>query len=113
MNTTEKHVALAAQMYECRTTARRLLGERFGPKMRELADVVRAVAKRDGCNDIVAGATIIKEARLLGMDSLMLMAAVVEMTEPSNAPHEGADAALSRTLPLDAVVGPQTKGTQA
>lgn len=81
----EQHVALAARMYECRATARRLLGDRFEPKMRELANVVRAVAKRDGFNNIVAGATIIKEARLFGMDLLMLMAAVVEMTEPTNA----------------------------
>ena len=85
MNATEQHVAIAAQMYECRATARRLLGERFKPRMREWGNIVRAVAKRDGCNEIVAGATVIKEAGIFGMDSLMLMAAVVELVEPSNA----------------------------
>ena len=84
MNATEQHVGIAAQMYECRATARRLLGERFKPKMREFGKIVQAVAKRDNCNEIVAGATVIKEAKLFGMDSLMLMAAVVEMVEPSN-----------------------------
>lgn len=84
MNATEQHVAMAAKMYECRATARRLLGDKFHQRMDEYASVVRAVAKRDNCNDIVAGATVIKEARLQGMDSLLLMAAVVEMTEPAN-----------------------------
>ncbi len=84
MNATEQHVALAAQMYECRAAARRLLGDKYHARMDERARVIRAVAKRDNCNDIVAGATVIKEARLNGMDSLLLMAAVVEMTEPSN-----------------------------
>lgn len=75
---------MAAKMYECRATARRLLGDKYHQRMDEYASVVRAVAKRDNCNDIVAGATVIKEAGLQGMDSLLLMAAVVEMTEPSN-----------------------------
>gem|GEM_PF-2833256 len=76
-------------MYECRATARRLLGERFKPRMREWGKIVQAVAKRDNCNEIVAGATVIKEAKLFGMDSLMLMAAVVELVEPSNAGGDG------------------------
>ena len=105
MNATEQHVAMAAKMYECRSAARRLLGDKFNQQMDERARVVRAVAKRDNCNEIVAGATVIKEAGLQGMDALLLMAAVVEMTEPSNAPHEGPGAASSRTVPLDAVVG--------
>lgn len=91
MNATEQHVALAAQMYECRAAARRLLGDKYHARMDERARVIRAVAKRDNCNDIVAGATVIKEARLNGMDSLLLMAAVVEMTEPSNAEITGTD----------------------
>ena len=84
MNATEQHVAMAAKMYECRAAARRLLGDKFNQQMDERARVVRAVAKRDNCNEIVAGATVIKEAGLQGMDALLLMAAVVEMTEPSN-----------------------------
>ncbi len=80
-----KHIALAARLYECRATARRLLGEKYHGRMDEYAIVVRSVAKRDNCNDIVAGATVIKEAQLHGIDALLLMAAVVEMTEPSGA----------------------------
>ncbi len=84
MNATEQHVAIAAQMYEFRAAARRLFGNKFRQRMEERASVVRAVAKRDNCNDIVAGATVITEAGLHGMDVLLLLAAVVEMTEPSN-----------------------------
>jgi indole-3-glycerol phosphate synthase len=85
MNATEQHVVIAEKMYECRAAARRLLGDKYHTRMEELARVVRAVAKRDNSNDIVAGATVIKEFGLQGMDALLLMAAVVEMTEPSNA----------------------------
>lgn len=88
MSATEHHVAMAAKMYQCRTTAQRLLGDKFRQRMQDYASVVRAVAKRDNCNDIVAGATVIKEAGLQGMDSLLLMAAVVEMIEPSNVQGE-------------------------
>jgi hypothetical protein len=84
MNATEQHVAIAAKMYECRATARRLLGDKYRYHMNERASVVSAVATRDNCNNIVAGATVIKEAGLQGMDALLLMAAVVEMIEPSN-----------------------------
>ena len=90
MNATEQCVQTAAQMYECRAAARRLLGDMYQYHMDERARVVRAVAKRDNCNDIVAGATVIKEAGLQGAQALLMMAAVVEMTEPSNAEVTGA-----------------------
>ena len=84
MRTQEQNISTAAQMYECRVAARRLLGDKYQEHMDERARVVKAVAKRDKCNDIVAGATVIKEAGLEGMQALLLMAAVVEMVEPSN-----------------------------
>ena len=89
MTATEQHVALAAQMYECRAAARRLLGDKYHARMDERARVIRAVAKRDNCNDIVAGATIIKETGAQGIDALLMMAAIVEMTEPSNVKFSG------------------------
>jgi len=105
MNATEQHVAMAAKMYECRAAARRLLGDKFNQQMDERARVVRAVAKRDNCNEIVAGATVIKEAGLQGMDALLLMAAVVEMTEPSNCEGSGVTAGLPAGIPLEPLVG--------
>ena len=90
MNTTKQQVETTAKMYECRDVARTILGDRFKPSMAELEKAIRAVAKRDKCHNIVAGATVIKEARLEGMESLMLMAAIVEMVEPSNVLLSGA-----------------------
>lgn len=69
-------------MYDCREAARHILGDKYQDKMLELAQVVRAVANRDKCNEIVAGATVIKSAGLEGMSALMLMAAIVELVEP-------------------------------
>lgn len=86
-------------MYECRTAARQILGEKYPDKMRELAEVVRAVATRDRCSDIVAGATVIKSAGLEGLQLLMIMAAVVEMVEPSNAKLCGGASAPSEPTP--------------
>jgi len=83
MNATEQCVFVTTQMYECRDVARQLLGEKFGAKMRELAKVISSVSKRDRCSAIKAGATVIKSEGLEGMRALMLMAAVVEMVEPS------------------------------
>ena len=84
MSATEQHVRVAAQMYDCRDAARRLLGDKYHARMQAYGCVVRAVARRDNCNDIVAGATVIKVGKLHGIEALLLMAAVVEMLEPSN-----------------------------
>lgn len=81
----EQAVKTTARLYECRDTARRPLGDKYHERMDEYARIVRAVAKRDNCNDIFAVATVIKETAAQGMDVLMMIAAVVEMTEPSNA----------------------------
>jgi hypothetical protein len=75
---------MAAKMYECRITARRLLGDKYRQSMEERARVVRAMASREKCNVVEAGAKVIKENGLHGMDALLLLAAVVEMIEPSD-----------------------------
>ncbi len=83
MSATEQHVRVAAQMYDCRDAARRLLGDKYHARMQAYGCVVRGVARRANCNDIVAGATVIKAAGLQGIDALLIMAAVVEMVEPT------------------------------
>lgn len=83
MDAMEANVILAAQMYRCRSAAKTILGDKFKQKMDEMAAVIRAVMARDKCNCIVAGSTAIKESELHGMSALIVMAAVVEMVEPS------------------------------
>ena len=79
----ERHVNIAAKMYECRDASKRLNGDQYHSHMAELAKVVRYVEKRDGCSNIVAGVTIAKETRAEGFALLNIMAAVVEMEDPS------------------------------
>lgn len=81
--TNEINIQTAAKMYECRDAARQILGSKYQGRMNELGKVLEAVAERDRCNHIVAGTTAIKDAGLTGIDALMLIAAVVEITEPS------------------------------
>ena len=80
---TEQPIKIAAKMYECHDAARLILDDKFKSRMQELGLVIKAVADRDKCNEIVAGATVIKDGELHGMMSLLIMAAVVEMVEPS------------------------------
>lgn len=81
----EQNIAIAAKMYECRDTARRLLRDLFEESMADRARIIGYIMHRDKCNEIVAGATAIKENSAGGMDSVLWMACVVEMVEPSNA----------------------------
>ena len=83
MNITGTHLEIAARLYECRAAARSILGDKYHQRMEERADVVKAVAKRDNCNDITAATAVIKECGLEGLDAILMLAAVVEMTEPS------------------------------
>ena len=85
MNITEQHVEIAAKMYEYRAAARTIFGDEYQAHMDDRAKVLSAVPMRDNCDAIVAGAKIIRECDLIGMDALLMMAAVVEMIEPYNA----------------------------
>lgn len=83
MRATQQQVQMAAKLYELRDTAKRLLGGKYKPHMAELGKILKATADRDG-KDVLAVATdVCKERGLIGMDLMMVMAAAVELTEPS------------------------------
>lgn len=84
VNAAEQKIVMLARMYECRNAARQIMGDRYHDKMIELAQVIKAVAKRDDCSYVKAGMTVITSGELEVAQALMIMAAVVEMTEPSN-----------------------------
>jgi len=84
MNATEKNVAMAAKLYECRNAARNILGGRYTEKMREYGDAVRAVATEHGCGELEAGIRL-ANATGDGMAAILVLAATVEIIEPSNA----------------------------
>ena len=83
MSKTEKHVAMAAQLYEMRDKARRLLGEKYRPHMAELGKILKMTADRDNKDVIAVAIDVCKRRSLTGMDLLMVMAAAVELTEPT------------------------------
>ena len=83
MSKAEKHVAMAAQLYEMRDKARRLLGEKYKPHMAELGKILRMTADRDNKDVLAVAIDVCKKRNLIGMDLLMVMAAAVELTEPT------------------------------
>jgi hypothetical protein len=81
----EKLVGTAAKMYECRDTMRTLLGSGYQDTMKQLAGDIRAVAQLKRTTEIEALVLLAKKADD-PMMSISLMAAYVEMTEPSDTP---------------------------
>lgn len=80
---TEQAVKMAAKLYECRDTAKRLLGDGYQKRMTAYAQVVRSAANGMACSELSAATTLANKAGG-GMAAIYYLAAVVEMTEPSN-----------------------------
>jgi hypothetical protein len=85
MARTELIVNVAAKMYMCRDRARVLLGDDYASVMRDLGGAIRAVAKRDKCDELSAWDALMKSAGLEGIEALFFTSAFVEMIEPSGA----------------------------
>ncbi len=83
MHATEKQVAMAAQLYDMRDKARRLLGDKYKPHMAELGKILKMTADRDGRSVLSVATEVAKKRELIGMDLLLVMAAAVELTEPT------------------------------
>jgi len=83
MQATEKQVTMAAQLYDMRDKARRLLGEKYNPHMAELGKILTMMAARDKKEPLAVAIEVAKKRELIGMDLMMLMAAVVELSEPT------------------------------
>jgi len=83
-------VQIAAKLYEMRDGAKLVLGDRYGEEMRRLRVVIEAVQKRHGISSIAAGTKICSLAPVVsdGLEVICIMAAAVEMIEPSEAGQE-------------------------
>lgn len=79
----ERAVRMAARMYEMRDTARRLLGDKYKDRMAEYAPIIQRVADNRKCSVLQAGGMMASESGD-GMMTVMIVAAMVEMIEPSN-----------------------------
>jgi recombination associated protein RdgC len=81
----EKVIGITAKMYEARKTAREFLGHKFDETMASSAAAITKRAKKDGTTDTEAAIALAKEnhGKNAGYTSLWILAALVEMTEPS------------------------------
>lgn len=84
----EKHVSIATRLYEARDVARNLLQKKFPKKMQAMREVIEEAMNAKSCSALVAAMEIVallqKEARYeSGMEQTMILAAYVEMVEPS------------------------------
>lgn len=83
MQATEKQVTMAAQLYDMRDKARRLLGDKYKPHMAELGKILKMTAERDKKEPLAVAVEVCKKRELVGMDLMMVMAAAVELAEPT------------------------------
>lgn len=83
MIATEQQIKMAAQLYDMRDKAKRLLGERYKPHMAELGKILKMTADRDGKSVLAVATEVAKKRELIGMDLMLVMAAAVELAEPS------------------------------
>ena len=83
MQATEKQVQMAAQLYDMRDKARRLMGDKYKPHMAELGKILKMTAERDGKQPLAVATEVCKKRELIGMDLVMVMAAAVELAEPT------------------------------
>ena len=83
MQPTEQQVKITAKLYEMRDRARRLMGEKYKPHMAELGRILTMTAQRDRKSVLAVATEVAKKRELIGMDLMMVMAAAVELEEPS------------------------------
>lgn len=83
MQATEKQVKMAADLYNMRDKARRLLGDEYKPHMAELGKILTMTAQRDKKDPLAVAIEVAKRRNLVGMDLMLVMAAAVELAEPT------------------------------
>lgn len=80
----EHVVRIASRLYEVRNAARTMFGDRFRARMDEYADVIKQVqAKRKIESPLMAAKQICDVVKADGYQTIAIMAAAVEMLEPS------------------------------
>lgn len=80
---TERNVKMAAQLYEMRDAAKRILGERYRPHMEDIGKILQMTAERDGVSPLSVATDVCAKRKLVGIDLMIVMAAAVELIEPS------------------------------
>jgi hypothetical protein len=84
---TEQQVQIAAKMYETRDAMKRLRGDKWTADFRELSGFIRRAMEQWGIGELSASLRLCqtKELEHEPLTHMMLVAAAVEMVEPSEA----------------------------
>lgn len=98
MVATEQSIRIAAKLYEFRDGAKRLLGERYEARMADFRKPIEIVQAKKNCGVLEAATHICKNADCGGFEVIFIMAAALEMIEPS--PHASRSGAVS-SIPDD------------
>jgi hypothetical protein len=85
MNATEEQIRMATKLYEVRDAAKRLLGNSYATRINLLRAPISAIQRRDNCDPLTAATTIAKAAQANEWEKIFIVAAAVEMIEPSTA----------------------------
>lgn len=85
MTPTEQQIKVAAKLYECRDTAKKLYGTEYKFKIKWYIDALNSYAKYKGLDTIPAAIDYCSDpqASVNGMAVMLFMAAAVEIIEPS------------------------------
>ncbi len=81
MTTLQQQIKLAAQLYEARDAAKTVLGDRYGKVVAEIGAGLTRVAERS--NKSALSVAINAARGTSGMDTIIILAAAVELAEPS------------------------------
>lgn len=79
----EHAVKMATKLYECRDTAKQILGDGYHERMAAYGQAVKSAANAMACSELSA-ATVLANKASGGMAAIFYLAAAVELTEPSN-----------------------------
>lgn len=82
---TEDHIKLASKLYRCRDTAKRFFGKDFKAKIEPYQKVIAGVAKEKNIDELKAVMLLCEDETIKnhGWTIVLLMAAAVELTEPT------------------------------
>ena len=86
----EKAIETAARLYEARRASRTLLGERWREHMQFIGEAIKLCQQRTGMDTIQAAMKMCERCHAYGgpaTDSVHILAAAVEMVEPSETPN--------------------------
>lgn len=81
----ERQIKMAAKLYRCRDTAKRFFGEEFKDKIQPYKKIIADVAKDKNIGELEAMIKICDDDVIKnnGWTLVLLMAAAVELVEPS------------------------------